>query len=228
MKGNLAMKYFVLCLLFFFSFNMLSAKNSDAKPGTRVLLKTSMGDIVVMLYNETERHRDNFVKLVEDGFYDGLLFHRIISDFMIQGGDPESKDAAKDKRLGSGGPGYTIPAEILPKYFHKKGALSAARIGDQVNPARRSSGSQFYIVTGKRYSREDLDLFERRMNTKFDEEQRKAYETVGGTPHLDGQYSVFGEVIKGMDVVDKIEKVKTGNQDRPVEDVKIIKAEIMK
>ncbi len=246
---------------------------------TQVELKTSLGDIIIALYNETPKHRDNFVKLVKDGYYDGVLFHRVIKDFMIQTGDGNSKTATPGQMLGDGDPGYTIPAEFVsPKYFHKKGALAAARTGDQVNPERASSGSQFYIVTGKLYSSQELDMMKQRLGDqkkqgrwqqlvmqhrdeimrmqsaqdnsglqrlqdqlvaqleaeyakdpfRLTDEQIEAYTTVGGTPHLDGQYTVFGEVLKGMDVVDAIQNVKTGANDRPVDDVKIIKASIIK
>jgi len=177
-----------------------SKKDQAVKPKTEkevvVLMKTTMGDMKIKLYNETPLHRDNFIKLVNEKFYDGLLFHRVIKDFMIQGGDPLSKDAPAGKMLGAGDPGYTIPAEILPQFSHKKGALAAARTN---NPERRSSGSQFYIVHNN-----------------------------NGTPHLDGQYTVFGEVIEGMDVIDKIATVKTAPGDRPLEDVKIISVSIVK
>lgn len=246
---------------------------------TQVELKTSLGDIVVALYNETPKHRDNFIKLVNDGYYDGVLFHRVIEDFMVQTGDGNSKTATPGQMLGDGDPGYTIPAEfVYPKYFHKRGALAAARTGDQVNPERASSGSQFYIVTGKLYSSSELEMMKSRLadgkkqgifqklamqhrdeiikmqstqdsaglqalqekliaqteaeyaNDPFrlTDQQMDAYTTVGGTPHLDGQYTVFGEVVKGMDVVDAIQNVKTGANDRPEEDVKIIKATIIK
>jgi len=186
----------------------------------KVLIETSMGNILVKLYDETPLHRDNFIKLVREGFYDGLIFHRVINGFMIQGGDPESKNAEPGKSLGTGGPGYTVDAEIVyPKCFHKKGALAAARMGDQINPEKKSSGSQFYIVQGNVYSNEQIDMLEQRQNTKFSNEIREAYTTVGGTPHLDDAYTVFGEVIEGLDVIDKIAAVKTGRQDRPVENV---------
>lgn len=242
-------------------------------------IKTSLGDIRVLLYNNTPKHRDNFIKLVEENFYNGTLFHRVINEFMIQAGDPDSKGAPAGKMLGSGGPGYQIDAEIVyPQYFHKRGALAAARQGDQVNPERKSSGSQFYIVTGKVYNDSTLKqldqqlgmmakqrifnslaaenkdrIMELRRNrdqaglqalqdeliaqteakaaanpAKLTPEQIEAYSTIGGTPHLDNDYTVFGEVIEGMDVVAKIEKVATGNADRPVEDVKIISAAIVK
>lgn len=221
------MKYFILLVLIFFFTSISFAQTSTAKE-SKILLKTDEGDVEIVLYNDIENHKENFEKLVKDGFYDGVLFHRVIKDFMIQGGDPQSKNATGNTRLGSGGPGYTIPAEILPKYFHKKGALSAARTGDQMNPTRRSSGSQFYIVTGKVMSDDELDSFEKRMNTTFTKEQRAAYTTIGGAPFLDGQYTVFGEVIKGLDVVEKIENTQTGTADRPVKDIKVIKAEIIK
>ena len=196
---------------------------------TKVLIETSMGNMTVMLYDDTPLHRDNFVKLAESGFYEGLLFHRVINNFMIQAGDPMSKNAAPNARLGNGDPGYTIPAEIVyPKHFHKKGALAAARTGDNVNPERRSSGSQFYIVQGQTYTDMQLDQFEKRMGKTFTTKERDTYATIGGTPHLDNQYTVFGEVVEGLGVVDKIAAVETGVADRPVEDVKIIKMTVVK
>ena len=174
-------------------------KNNKTQKETMVLLETSLGNIKIKLYNETPLHRDNFIKLVNEKFYDGVLFHRVIKNFMIQTGDPNSKDAPAGTQLGTGGPGYTIPAEILPDFKHKKGAVAAARMGDQVNPKKESSGSQFYIVHND-----------------------------NGTPHLDGGYSVFGEVLEGLDVVDKIATVQTARGDRPVEDVKIISVKIVK
>lgn len=196
---------------------------------TKVLIETTKGNITVVLYDDTPLHRDNFVKLVESGFYEDLLFHRVIKNFMIQGGDPMSKNAAPNARLGNGDPGYTIPAEIVyPKHFHKKGALAAARTGDNVNPERRSSGSQFYIVQGQTYTDMQLDQFEKRMGKTFTTKERDTYATIGGTPHLDNQYTVFGEVVEGLGVVDKIAAVETGVADRPVEDVKIIKMTILK
>ena len=245
---------------------------------TKVELQTSLGNIVVELYNETPQHRDNFIKLVNEGYYDGVLFHRVIKEFMIQTGDGNSKTAGPNAMLGDGDPGYTIPAEfVYPKYFHKRGALAAARTGDQVNPERRSSGSQFYIVTGKVYGSDELKMMTQRMGDmrkqdifrrlvtenreriqalqeaqdqagmqelqneliqlteaeaaqspfSMTDEQLNAYTSVGGTPHLDGQYTVFGEVIEGMDVVDMIQNVETGPADRPTTDVKIIKARIL-
>ncbi|PLX08980.1 MAG: peptidylprolyl isomerase [Marinilabiliales bacterium] len=194
----------------------------------KVKIETTAGDITVMLYDETPVHRDNFIKLAESGFYEGLLFHRVISTFMIQGGDPQSKDAPAGKTLGNGGPGYTLPAEIVPKYFHKKGALAAARTGDAGNPQRRSSGSQFYIVQGKKYTDMQLDSMEKQLFTEFTEDQRDTYAEVGGVPHLDAQYTVFGEVTEGLNIVDQIAGVETGKNDRPKEDVKIIKMTVIK
>ena len=254
-------------------------KAKDMSEETKLKIETTAGDIVVKLYNETPQHRDNFIKLAENGTYEGTLFHRVIKDFMIQAGDPDSKNASKGQMLGAGDVGYTIPAEfVYPKYFHKKGALSAARQGDNVNPQKASSGCQFYIVTGKVYSDSALLSMEQQMNQmrfnnlfntlaskhakdiykmrkagdqeglmnlqdtliaqvekqlagqpefRFTPEQVKAYTTVGGTPHLDGEYTVFGEVLEGMDVVDKIQRVKTDRNDRPEEDVKIIKMEVL-
>jgi len=252
---------------------------SNNEKMTKVELETTYGNIVVELYNETPQHRDNFIKLVKEGYYDGVLFHRVIKDFMIQTGDGNSKTAGPETSLGDGDPGYTIEAEfVYPKYFHKRGALAAARTGDQVNPERRSSGSQFYIVTGKIYSSDELKMMTQRMadmkkqdifrqlvienqskiqqlqqaqdnaglqalqneliqqteaeaaKTPFSmtDEQINAYTSIGGTPHLDGQYTVFGEVVQGMDVVDKIQNVTTGRMDRPTVDVKIVKARVLK
>lgn len=242
-------------------------------------LKTSLGDIRVRLFGDTPQHRDNFLKLVKDGYYDGVLFHRVIDQFMIQTGDPDSKNAPAGKRLGAGGPDYTLPAEVVyPKHFHYRGALAAARQADQVNPERRSSGSQFYIVTGKPYTPESLSQMEQQLSMmrkqeifnklasenrekiidlrrnrnqaglqelqdslialtdaqvkanppKFTPEQTQAYTTVGGTPHLDNQYTVFGEVVSGMDVVEKIEKAQTDASDRPLDDIRIISAKVVK
>ena len=186
------------------------------KKETMVVISTDYGDMKIKLYDETPLHRDNFIKLAKEGFFDGLLFHRVIPQFMIQGGDPTSKDAKPGQQLGAGGPGYTIPAEFNPNFIHKKGALSAARQGDQVNPKRASSGSQFYIVQGRTASAQDLQ----RGSIKYSDEQIKIYEEQGGTPFLDGQYTVFGEVVEGLDVIDKIAAVRTAPGDRPVEDVK--------
>ncbi len=206
----------------------LSAKKDKQ---TRVELFTSKGTIVLKLYNETPIHRDNFVKLVKEGYFNDLLFHRVIEDFMIQGGDPDSRDAAPDKLLGEGDPGYTLPAEIkFPQIYHKRGVLAAAREGDQTNPERRSSGSQFYIVWGKTFSREDIEKVaahvERTTGYIMPEELKNYYMHYGGTPHLDGAYTVFGEVVKGLEVVNAIQQVATDRNDRPLEDIKILSAKI--
>ncbi len=183
-----------------------------------VLIETKFGDIKLELYKSTPKHRDNMVKLVKQGFYDGLLFHRVIDDFMIQGGDPQSKDAPPGRRLGAGGPGYTIEAELgVP---HIAGALAAARTGVG-NPEKRSSGSQFYIVEGRPVSAGDLDRQEKRGNFKYSEQQRKEYLEKGGTPQLDNEYTVFGKVVEGMDVVKKIASVATDGNDRPMEDIRM-------
>lgn len=249
------------------------------KPGdVLVEIKTTEGDLTVRLFGDTPRHRDNFVKLAKEGYYNGVLFHRVINEFMVQTGDPDSKTAPAGKMLGSGGPGYDIEAEIVyPTHFHKRGALAAARQGDQVNPERRSSGSQFYIVTGKAYNDSTLNQMERQLQmmqkqnifndlarehrdsimtlrrnrdqaglqalqdelvaitekeaaeapARLTAEQREAYTTTGGTPHLDNQYTVFGEVVDGMDVIDKIEKVETDSHDRPLKDVKILSMRVL-
>ena len=236
----------------------------------KVKIQTMLGDIVVRLYDETPIHRDNFIKLAKEGYYDGTLFHRVIKDFMIQGGDPDSKGAPTGKMLGVGGPDYTLEAEIKDGLFHKRGALAAARQGDQVNPERRSSGSQFYIVWGQVYNEGQLRQFSKQLKmqrmqdifnqlaaarkaeimqmrrernraglqelqaqlaaeaekqaagyTGLSEEQQRIYSTVGGTPHLDGQYTVFGEVEQGLDVVEMIQSSATGRGDRPIDDIEM-------
>ena len=198
----------------------------------RVAIITDFGDMIIELSDSTPAHRDNFLKLASDGFYDNLLFHRVINGFMIQGGDPKSKGAAPNARLGDGGPGYTIPAEIRPDHLHTKGALAAARQGDRVNPEKRSSGSQFYIVQGKTWTDTELSQMEMRANAvapsfKFSDENKEAYKTVGGTPFLDMNYTVFGHVVEGLDIIDSIAKVQTLPGDRPEEDVKF-SVEILK
>lgn len=199
-------------------------KKKKVKPD--VILHTNYGDISVILYEDTPLHRANFLKLCKEGFYDGTQFHRIIKEFMIQGGDPLSKDEATAHKAGTGGPGYTIPAEIHDHYIHSKGKLAAARQGDQVNPKRESSGSQFYIVQGKVWTDAEMEQIERRMATslqipdfRYTDEQRTAYTTLGGAPWLDRQYTVFGEVVEGMDVIDKIAVVETQYGDRPKEPI---------
>ena len=255
-----------------------SKKSNDMEKRTQVKIETTMGDIVVELYNETPKHRDNFIKLAKEGMYDSTLFHRVIRQFMIQAGDPESKTANDTAMLGSGDVGYTIPAEFVPKYFHKKGALAAARMGDDVNPNRESSGCQFYIVTGRKFREAQLlDMAGQKNNARVDEifnelarkhmkeiyklrkagdneallelqdsleaqayaqykeeepfmftpEQLAAYSTIGGAPHLDGAYTVFGQVVSGIETVEKIEGTKTGKADRPVENVRILKMSVV-
>lgn len=191
--------------------------NLSAMTQTKVVkfvIHTDLGDMKGILYNETPQHRDNFVKLVKKGFYDGLLFHRVIGGFMIQGGDPDSKNAQPGARLGMGNPGYTVPAEINPKLIHKKGALAAARVGGPSNPQKASSGSQFYIVQGRKFPAGSL-------GNKYTPEQLKIYETIGGTPQLDGDYTVYGEITEGLDVVDKIAGVAKDPNDRPTKDIKM-------
>ncbi|MBP5797674.1 MAG: peptidylprolyl isomerase [Bacteroidales bacterium] len=179
---------------------------------TVVVINTNYGTIKAKLYNDTPLHRDNFIKLINEGWFNGSPFHRVINNFMIQGG--QNADGRQD-------PGYTVPAEFRENHFHKKGALCAARQGDQVNPKKASSGSQFYIVQGQVFDDKKLALYEERLGKIFSAKQRQAYKTVGGTPHLDGDYTVFGEVIEGLDIVDKIAGVKTGYMDVPVEPVTI-------
>lgn len=260
------------------------AQDSQAESDTispddvKVLLHTSLGDITLLLYGDTPRHRDNFIKRVKSGDYDGVLFHRVIDDFMVQTGDPESKNAPKGKMLGAGDAGTEIEAEfVFPKHFHHRGAVAAARQGDAVNPEKKSSGSQFYIVTGKKYTAGQLDQMERRAvmqhkqdvfnrlaaenrdsimalrrnrdtaglqalqdrlaqeterltageNKIYTPKMREVYMTQGGTPHLDGAYTVYGRVLEGMDVVEKIEAAETDANDRPLEDISIISAKVI-
>ena len=254
---------------------LMSSCAQDSKKDFVVTIKTSYGDMVAILYDETPKHKANFVKLAKEHYFDSLLFHRIIQGFMIQGGDPDSKKAQPSQNLGSGGPGYTVDAEILPNYFHEKGALSAARLGDQANPQKASSGSQFYVVQGTVLSQADVDnlrfdqnqlmtglrkMFEDPANKPLldslnqlyysgdmpayqkhlfqlaprcekatglviikpvSEEKAKAYTTIGGAPHLDGQYTVFGKVIKGLEVIDKIAAVQKDGADRPNADIRM-------
>lgn len=201
---------------------------SGMSQSTKVLIKTTMGDITVLLYDDTPMHKDNFIDLVKKGTYNGLLFHRVIPNFMIQSGDLDSKDAKPGQRLGSGSPGYTVPAEFKPERIHKKGALAAARQGDHVNPQKASSGSQFYIVVGKKWSLKELEHMENvGYHPKFTEEQKKIYMEQGGYPSLDYGYTVFGEVTQGLDVVEAISQVKRDGNDRPREDIKIISTRII-
>ncbi len=184
-----------------------------------VMIETDMGDMKVLLYNSTPKHRDNMLKLAEEDFYKDLLFHRVIKDFMIQGGDPDSRNAPAGQMLGQGGPGYQIDAEIGAKHF--KGTLSAARLPDGANPEKKSSGSQFFIVQGYQVSDQELDQWAQRKGIEYTSEQRKLYREVGGYPFLDEDYTVFGEVIEGLEVIDKLAAVRTGAGDRPVQDVKM-------
>jgi peptidyl-prolyl cis-trans isomerase B (cyclophilin B) len=208
--------------------NNMSTDHSN----TRVKISTNLGDMVIRLYDETPQHRDNFIKLVESGFYNDLLFHRCIKSFMAQGGDPQSKDAAANQPLGMGGPGYTVPAEMNANFIHKKGALAAARQGDFVNPTKASSGSQFYLVQGSVMNDAQLNQVQQYVRQKnpnftYTEAQREIYKTIGGTAQLDMDYTVFGEIVEGLDVLDKILAQPTGPGDRPTTDIKM-KMEIIK
>ena len=201
----------ILIAVFALMFSLLAHSQERVK----VKISTKYGDMVAELYDETPIHRDNFIKLVKEGFYDGTLFHRVIPAFMIQGGDPVSKDDTPNTRIGNGGPGYTLPAEFNPQFFHKKGALAAARMGDAVNPKKESSGSQFYIVEGQVYDNNTIDLFAQRMGIEFSPAQKKAYTTVGGTPHLDANYTVFGELVEGLEIISKISNVTRDKNNLP-------------
>lgn len=267
-------KIFIVTLTLLLAVMSVNATDKAQKKGTVVELKTEFGTMKILLYDDTPQHRDNFLKLVNQGFYDSLLFHRVIKEFMIQGGDPDSKNAPASKQLGAGDVGYTIPAEfVYPKYYHKKGALAAARQGDQVNPEKRSSGCQFYIVQGKKMNDAELQQMEkillnkakekrfyeiarekneeikklriakdqeglRKLNDdiiaqlekefeskasdfKMPDEMKEVYKTIGGTPFLDNDYTVFGEVIEGLEVIDAISAVKTRPGDRPENDIKM-------
>ncbi len=267
------MHYFLFILMLFAPLLSNEPKVQDPKKRERVvLIHTNYGEIKVKLYNETPLHRDNFIKLVKKGVYDSLLFHRVINEFMIQGGDPESKNAKPGKKLGDGTLGYTVPAEFVEGIYHKKGVLAAAREGDDINPEKASSASQFYLVQGKVFSEEELNALEQKMRdkkfarllglfledpknrdirnaytratrqgnravldslnrtimpefqeelsqVKLNESQRELYTSTGGTPHLDGSYTVFGEVVQGLNVLDSIAGVQTDKNDRPVQDV---------
>lgn len=191
----------------------------------RATITTQYGNIELYLYDNTPKHRDNFVKLAKKHFYDSTLFHRVIPEFMIQGGDPDSKRAAKGAMLGEGDVGYRVPAEIKPENFHKRGVLAAARDN---NPDKSSSGCQFYITVGKKYTNEQLEVVAKRTGQKYTDEQKEIYKNIGGTPHLDGNYTVYGEVTKGMDIVDKIVNQKRNNMDRPDDDQRILKIRVKK
>jgi len=197
------MRIILITLIMGLSLSLAAQKKSE----TLVLIKTSYGNITAKLYNDTPKHRDNFIKLVKQGWYNDSPFHRVIKNFMIQGGG--NKDGKTD-------PGYTVDAEFRQQYIHKKGALAAARMGDQVNPERKSSGSQFYIVQGQKYDQQNFAAAAQRSGLNYTEEQKNTYATLGGTPHLDGTYTIFGEVVDGFDVIDKIAAVQTGPGDKPV------------
>lgn len=209
----------------------LTLQAQTAPQGKTVVLETTMGSIRIALYDDTPLHRDNFLKLVGEHYYDSLLFHRVIHNFMIQTGSPDSRHAEPGEAVGHKDKDYTLEAEIrLPQHFHKRGAVAAAREGDRTNPERRSSGGQFYIVWGTTYSTLTLDRLDLKLDSLshgtmgFSEEMRDQYRKYGGSPHLDGQYTVFGEVVEGLDVVDKIQQVYTDDYHRPVDDVRIIRA----
>lgn len=232
----------LLIAIVFVSLVSCSSLKTGSQKEQKVLITTTEGDIKIKLYNETHLHRDNFKKLVKSKFYNGVLFHRVISEFMIQGGDPDSKNAEEGSTLGSGSVGYTIPAEFrTPGIYHKKGALAAARTGDNVNPQKESSGSQFYIVVGKTYTDQQLDVMQRDktlrysrpgdgsdLNYLFSEQARNDYKTIGGTPNLDGNYTVFGEVLEGIEIVELISEVDTDRSDRPLEDIKVLKMKLVR
>lgn len=212
----------------------LSLPAQETTQRREVLIETTMGNIKVELYNETPLHRDNFLKLASEGYYDGNLFHRVIYNFMIQSGDSTSRHAQPGQELGLYSPEYTIPAEIrFPQIFHKRGVLAAAREGDEVNPEHASSASQFYIVYGRRFNDEMLDEQQARLDKQtqgqvlLTPEVREVYKKTGGTPHLDGQYTVFGEVTEGLNVVKEIDWVPTDDNARPLEDVRIIKMTVL-
>lgn len=223
---------YALCFSFFaFSQQDIKIKNKDRKKDVELI--TTEGNIVLRLSDSTPLHRDNFLRLVKAHYFDSVLFHRVIKSFMIQAGDPNSIRAEAHKPLGNAGPDYTIPAEFVPSLFHKKGALAAARKGDDVNPEKRSSGSQFYIVHGRTFTDHELDSIEvvRLQGRKISPERREYYKTIGGTPQLDGNYAVFGEVVSGQDAVDKIASmpVSTGpDLNRPLQDVRILSATLVK
>jgi peptidyl-prolyl cis-trans isomerase B (cyclophilin B) len=222
MQRSAQILFTILSILFAVHLSMAQKPPKGERP--RVEIRTEMGTMVVELYNETPQHRDNFMKLVNEHYYDSLLWHRVIPAFMVQGGDPDSKRAKPGQPLGSGGPGHTVPAEIVPGLIHKKGALAAARQGDQVNPEKRSSGSQFYIVQGKTFSEAEMAMVANRNKSfgtpvTYTPEQIKTYGTLGGAPHLDGAYTIFGEVVEGLEVVDKIAAVERDPGDRPTTDI---------
>lgn len=217
MKKYLSASIVSWIILFFWSSFQLQAQEGPS--GRLIMIETSAGNMLVRLYDETPAHRDNMIKLIREGFYDNQLFHRVIKDFMIQGGDPHSVDAPKGQRLGSGGPGYTISAEFHPSLIHKKGALAAARKGDRFNPEKASNGSQFYLVQGRVFTPEELAYMVQQGDASLSDEAEEIYTSLGGSPHLDGSYTVFGEIIEGLEVVDSIASRACDAYNRPVEDV---------
>lgn len=222
-------KLFPIVLLLLVSVHVSAQKSKkNQKKITMIEMQTTAGRMVLQLFDETPLHRDNFIKLAEEGYYDSLLFHRVIREFMIQGGDPDSRTAPKGKQLGQGGPGYTVPAEIIDSLIHLKGSLAAARTGDMVNPQKASSGSQFYIVQGRPFTDAELNSLEMRSGKKYSEEAREAYKKIGGTPHLDGAYTVYGRIVEGLDVLDAIGQTPTAPGDRPLEDVRILSVKVIK
>jgi peptidyl-prolyl cis-trans isomerase B (cyclophilin B) len=227
MKKIIFLAFFLFPALFMTA-QGVEKQESGKDSGVRVEMQTSSGNIVILLYDDTPLHRDNFIKLAGEGVYDGTLFHRVIKGFMIQGGDPDSKNAKAGQMLGEGDLGYKIPAEFRENHINKRGALCAARQGDDVNPKKESSASQFYIVQGRKWSDGEMNMMEQRFGKKYSDEHRKIYAEEGGAPHLDGDYTVFGEVLEGMDVVDKIAAVKTDPMDRPLEDVRILSVKVIK
>lgn len=230
MKTIFAVLLLGLCVQAF-SQKEVRVRKKDRKKDVELL--TDSGSIILRLSDSTPLHRDNFIKLVKQKYYDSVLFHRVIQNFMIQAGDPKSKHAKAGERLGNGGPTYTVPAEFRPSLFHKKGVLAAARQGDSLNPRKESSGSQFYIVQGKKFTHAQLDSVEqfRLKGRKLPPEHRAVYESIGGSPHLDQNYTIFGEVVQGLDVVDQIAGTATSGRqegDRPLTDIHIIKARLVK
>ena len=212
---------YLLAFIFFISCTATKSNRVKIHEPVRMQIETDSGTMVIKLYDQTPLHRDNFIKLVKQHFYDSLLFHRVIKDFMIQGGDPDSKNAAPGALLGEGGLKYTIPAEFDTLFFHKKGALAAAREGDEVNPKKESSGTQFYIVEGKPFTDDEMDKMETRFKIKIPESHRVVYRSLGGTPFLDTNYTVFGEVESGLDVIDKIANAPKDDNDRPLHDIRM-------
>lgn len=210
-------------LFLFLSLCLLQLSNAQTQYPDMVI-ETTMGNIKIRLYDGTSQHSKNFVKLVNEGYYNGQLFHRVIINFMVQTGDDKSKNAPAEKILGNGGKPYTIPAEFNAMYYHKKGAISAARTSDEVNPKKESSGSQFYIVQGQKYTAAQLNYFvQQKQHKPFTNQEITDYTTLGGTPFLDDNYTVFGEVIEGLDIVENMTLVATDRNDRPLDDIKIIK-----